>query len=216
VTVPMPGPCGAYELVGGVFCKTQPTVWRGWGGAFALGGWPGFANEGDGDAHEEYEESRTMSMTWLPGTPDHRGRTVVRNDLGIQTRDFAIDPSQDLMILFNSRAETQLYVAPFFLPGDNALHDDDDRQMGIFPGVLELHVRTISTNQTHPEARVPILCTPVLWRVMSVSIQIVDDVVGVLYCIDPVRITIWNWKTGHLVVVRPRATSRISHRWLTD
>ena len=219
VTVPMPGPCGAYELVGGAFCKTQPTVWRGWGwgGALALGGLPWFANGVDGNAHEEHEEARTMSVTWLPGTHDYWERTVVRDDLGIQTRDFAIDPSQDLMVLFKGREEAGLYVAPFFLPGDNALDDDDDRPMAAaFPGVLELHVRTISTNQPHPEARIPVLCTPVLWPVTCVSMQIVDDVVGVSYCIDPLRIMIWNWKTGHLVVVRPRAASRISHRWLTD
>ena len=39
---------------------------------------------------------------------------------------------------------------------------------------------------------------------MSVFLQIVDDVVGVMCCTDPVRprIVIWNWMTGNLVVVR--------------
>ena len=77
--------------------------------------------------------------------------------------------------------------------------------MAAFPGVLELHVRTISTNQAHPEAREPVLRVQVFYPITSVFLQIVDDVVGVMYCIDPSRprITIWNWKTGHLVVVRP-------------
>lgn len=76
--------------------------------------------------------------------------------------------------------------------------------MVVFPGALELHIRTISTNQTHPEARVPVLCTPVMYPVTSMFVQIVDDVVGMMYCVDPARprITIWSWKTGNLVVVR--------------
>jgi len=141
VTVPMPGPCCAYELVGGVFCKTQPAVrlsrGRGLGLAGVVGnasnGWlgvvgghgygDGFENaHGDGDGHgEEGEEtdllglgSRAMSLTWLPGTHD-RGHTDVRDDLGIPTRDFAMDPSQDLMVLFKGGEEVGLYVSLLFL-----------------------------------------------------------------------------------------------------
>lgn len=77
--------------------------------------------------------------------------------------------------------------------------------------MLELHIRTISTNQPHPDARAPVLCMPMWYLVTHVSIQIVDDVVGVSYCIDPVRMAIWNWKTGQLVVVRPRAPCGVSH-----
>ena len=81
--------------------------------------------------------------------------------------------------------------------------DGGDRPMGIVPGMLELHLRTMSTNQTHPEASVPVLSAQVLYPITSVFMQIVDDVVGVMYCVDPARprITLWNWKTGRLVVV---------------
>ncbi|KAF8551145.1 hypothetical protein OG21DRAFT_322383 [Imleria badia] len=204
VTVPTPGPCCAYELVGGVFCKTQPTIRRGGrGGGFGseLGGWPGLAAmvmngfAGNGNGEEEAQEEpthglgsrTTMSATWLPGMHGRRGRTVVRDDLGIPTRDFAVDPSQDLMVLFKGGEEAGLPMA-----------------MVAYPGVLELHIRTMSTNQTHPETRVPVLCTPVLYPITSVFVQIVDDIVGIMYCVDPARprITIWNWKTGHLVVDR--------------
>lgn len=76
--------------------------------------------------------------------------------------------------------------------------------VAMLPGVLELHVRTLSTNEVHPEAREPVLCTQAFYPMASVFVQIVDDVVGVMYCIEPStpRITIWNWKTGDLVVVR--------------
>ncbi|KAG9312407.1 hypothetical protein JVU11DRAFT_6788 [Chiua virens] len=206
VTVPMPGPCSAYELVGGMFCKTQP---RGRGrrdGAHGFGGfWGGnFGFEGHGAWHGHHDHdgqgepevdgggdgSRTMSVTWLPGrlgggeNEVDRGRTDVRDDLGIPTRDFAMDPSQDLMVLFK---------------GDNG---DVGMPGDAYPGTIELHVRTISSNQTHPEARVPVLCSPVLYPIMNVFVQIADDVVGIMYYLDSTqpRLTIWNWKTGSMVM----------------
>lgn len=124
VAVPMPGPCCAYELVGGVFCKTQPSVRRTRGG----GGWLGFpanghidaqggegGGEGGGDAEggeggegeHSVHRSRTMSLTYLPKT-HAQGHTVVRDDLGVATRDFAMDPSQDLMVFFKGGEDAGL------------------------------------------------------------------------------------------------------------
>ncbi|KAI9566656.1 hypothetical protein HD554DRAFT_2323027 [Boletus coccyginus] len=172
VTVPMPGPCCAYELVGGVFCKTRPTAGE---GINVLG-------------------SRIMSLTWLPGTHD-QGRTDVRDDLGIPTRDLAMDPSQDLMVLFKAGED-----AGAGLP-----------MVDEVSGMLELHIRTMSTDEAHPEARVPVLCAPMLYSITSLSVQIVDDVVGMMYCVSVARprITIWNWKTGRLVV--DRASGNLPH-----
>lgn len=75
--------------------------------------------------------------------------------------------------------------------------------MLIVPGMLELHIRTLSTNEVHPEARLPKLSMPVFLPVTGAYMAIVDDVVGMLYCIDPERphITLWNWKTGKVMVV---------------
>lgn len=145
VTVPMPGPCCAYELVGGVFYKTQPTVRRGRGplgqgqgqGRFGVGGggmvegWPGavhIAGAGpgtdDGDPESAHVHgSRSMSATWLPGAARERERhgqglwrTEVRDDLGIPTRDFAMDTSQDLLVLFKGGEDPGLYVSLLFFP----------------------------------------------------------------------------------------------------
>lgn len=94
------------------------------GAGFGWNGWPMPAvvdGHGGGGGEEEMHEisyafgSRTMSATWLPGS-HHPGRTVVNADLGIPTRDFAMDPSQDLMVLFKGGGEDGgLYVYPFLL-----------------------------------------------------------------------------------------------------
>ena len=71
--MPVLGTCQAYELVGGVFAKSM-----------------GHGNGG----------SRHLVTTWLPSSTTD-ARSDVREDLGIPTRDFAIDPSQDLIALVN-------------------------------------------------------------------------------------------------------------------
>ncbi|KAF9236004.1 hypothetical protein BU15DRAFT_89346 [Melanogaster broomeanus] len=175
VTVPMPGPCYAYELVGGIFCKTQ-----------------------DIQRHQRLG-SRRFSVTWLPSS-HNPGHTLVHEDVGIPSRDFAMDPSQDLMVLF--RGGEEFVMMPFIM---------------VVPGTLELYVRTISTNQVHPEAQVEVLRTPVLFPITTATIHIVDDIVGVLYCLESIQphVIMWNWKTGNLIVDRgnidlPPATSDIS------
>lgn len=115
MTVSMPGPCCAYELVGGVFCKTQP----GRGGR--LGWWNGHGDvaanadgeDGEGEEGNHVFGSRSLYATWLPsdGRAEGAGRTVVRDDLGIPTRDFAMDPSQDLMVLFKGGEDLGMYVS---------------------------------------------------------------------------------------------------------
>ena len=107
VTVPIPGPCWSYELVGGIFCKTQPGPGPHGSGIEVAGEVNPrlFLGLGEWDAHEATyappPRSVKMCTVWLPGRRGNdQGKTVVRNDLGIPTRDFAMDPSQDLMILF--------------------------------------------------------------------------------------------------------------------
>ena len=80
VVVPMPGPCHAYELVGGIFCKTHHSQ------------------------HHRFS-SRHLTAMHLPSSTDPAGRLLRREDVGLPTRDFAIDPSQDLIILFKGYDE---------------------------------------------------------------------------------------------------------------
>ncbi|KIN93366.1 hypothetical protein M404DRAFT_1009005, partial [Pisolithus tinctorius Marx 270] len=158
ITVPMPGPCHAYELVGGVFCKIHHS------------------------ARHRYS-SRHLTAAWLPSALDTEGQMLVRDDVGLPTRDFAVDPSQDLIIYFRG-------------------NDIDALPALVAPGAVELHVRALSTNEVHPDARSATLRMPVLLPVTNAFMQIVDDIVGMLYFIEPERphITLWNWKTGKVVV----------------
>ena len=70
-TFPAPASCQAYELVDGVFASSR---------SMPLGA------------------SRHISFTRLPA-PSEPARTTEREDLGVPIRDFAIDPSQDLVAL---------------------------------------------------------------------------------------------------------------------
>lgn len=76
-TVPIPGQYQAYELVGGSFAKAI------------------------GDA----EGSTALNVTSLPSrtqTPS----SILLPDLGVIAKDFAIDPSQDLLVLLETVPST--------------------------------------------------------------------------------------------------------------
>ncbi|KAG1882376.1 hypothetical protein F4604DRAFT_1921544 [Suillus subluteus] len=102
-----------------------------------------------------------------------------KEDIGISTRDFAIDPSQDLIALVQC--------------------DDDLCSMNnsSYTGV---HIHTISSNFKHPEALSPVIRTLTQSTMTSAFIQIVDDVIGMMFWMEfeNPHITIWNWKTGQI------------------
>ncbi|KAG1905095.1 uncharacterized protein F5891DRAFT_1183801 [Suillus fuscotomentosus] len=89
------------------------------------------------------------------------GHTLVRNDIGISTRDFAIDPSQDLIAF---------------------VHFDDDPVNN--SNYTAVHIHTIPSNVKHPEASSPILRTLTPSIMTSAFIQIVDDVIGMMFWME--------------------------------
>ncbi|KAG1834914.1 hypothetical protein DFJ58DRAFT_821238 [Suillus subalutaceus] len=123
---------------------------------------------------------RKFISSWLPSSSDP-GHTLVRKDIGISTRDFAIDPSQDLIALVQC--------------------DDDFVNNSSY---TDVHIRTISSNVKHPEASSPVIRTLTQSTMTSAFIQIVDDVIGMMFWMEfeNPRITIWNWKTGQILVDR--------------
>ncbi|KAI0795917.1 hypothetical protein C8Q75DRAFT_744368 [Abortiporus biennis] len=148
ITLPLHGACQAYEMVAGVFAKTM-TI-------------PGHTG------------SRYLACTWLP-TRSEPAHTLVKEDIGIPSRDFAIDPSQDLI----------------------ALVDVDESFDNI---QIQISLRTISTNKQHPLASKAELIGQVPLHVNSCFIQFVQDVVGMFFWVDGPGLMIWNWHTGELVV----------------
>ncbi|KZT01957.1 uncharacterized protein LAESUDRAFT_662823 [Laetiporus sulphureus 93-53] len=148
-SVSIPGPCQAYELVAGVFAKSM---------AGAQG--PG---------------SHNLISTWLPSRTQPAKR-IVREELGVSTRDFAIDPSQDLI----------------------ALVDADDNQDS--NPRIRVFLRTVSTNEKHPRAASAELHAPIPFELGSSFIQIVDDVVGMFFWVNGPGLIIWNWQTSEIVI----------------
>ncbi|KAF9817917.1 hypothetical protein IEO21_03111 [Rhodonia placenta] len=149
IPVTMPGACQAYELVGGVFAKTM--------GGLHMGG------------------SYHLNATWLPSRTQP-ARSLIREDLGVPTRDFAIDPSQDLIVIV-SRDDSN--------PADFA---------------IKLHLRTISTNAPHPLAKQAGFSVPISWIHSNCFIQIVDDVVGMFCWVHGPALFIWNWHHAELLI----------------
>ncbi|KAI6018218.1 hypothetical protein BKA83DRAFT_4320174 [Pisolithus microcarpus] len=126
---------------------------------------------------------RHLTVTWLPSALDPQACTHVRENAWVSTLESAVDPSQDLIIYFTG-GHTNLV------------------QMSFASGPLEMHVRTISTNEDHPEAHLPTLRMSVLHNVTFLSIQIADDIVCIWsrFAVDkPLHITLWNWKTGKFI-----------------
>ncbi|KAJ8475000.1 hypothetical protein ONZ51_g6826 [Trametes cubensis] len=148
-TFPAPASCQAYELVDGVFASSR---------SMPLGA------------------SRHISFTRLPA-PSEPARTTEREDLGVPIRDFAIDPSQDLVALVVDD-----------VPENN-------------PGRINfgVNLRTISENKPHPGAGKTELHAPIPFSVGASFIQIVDDVIGVFFWVHGPGLIIWNWRTGRLV-----------------
>jgi hypothetical protein len=72
ISIEIPGSCQAYELVAGVFAKSTPV------GGDSLG-------------------SRHFLARSLPSNTHFDGKAIERLDTGLLSRDFSIDPTQDLI-----------------------------------------------------------------------------------------------------------------------
>ena len=154
--VVLAGRCHAYELVGGLFAKALEDV----GGA-----------------------ARRLVAAWLPGNNGQR-RLFGVDDLGVRIKDFALDPSQDLIVLLEHR--------PAVTAEGSATAD------------ICVHLRRLSSGVVapHPAAKVPVLCRLALGPVHGCMIQIVEDIVGMYFWMPFHAVLIWNWMTGDELVVR--------------
>jgi hypothetical protein len=158
-SVALAGHCHAYELVGGMFAK----------------------------ALEDFGAARRLVASWLPGDGRAERRFVV-DDLGVRIKDFALDPSQDLIALLEHRPA----------PGSSSMAGAD----------ICVHLRKLSAVVApHPAAKTPVLCRRAVGPVHGCMIQIVEDIVGMYFWMPFHAVLIWNWTSGEELLVRPNLVS---------
>lgn len=121
-------------------------------------------------------------------------------DLGCVAIRFFLDPTQDLLVIVeNNTSQSVTYNVPSFV-GDSAILCAD-----VFTTQdisYNLHLRTLSTNCSHPKAYRPILRSPHASFFVR-SVQVDGSLIGVLSyqaSISWLRGTssfdLWNWRTG--------------------
>lgn len=110
------GECTAYELVGGIFAKAMPS--EGFPRDF-FG--PGLGAYGLYSFNDGRQESRRLSLIYLPSATRKGGVAELEHeDIGLDCRDFAIDPSQDLIALVQSLiVESKVDDVPYAFIGSS-------------------------------------------------------------------------------------------------
>ncbi|CDO72096.1 hypothetical protein BN946_scf184962.g39 [Trametes cinnabarina] len=137
----------------------QGGVWELYGGILAQG-----------------EGSRTLVFKQLPSNlRGIEGREWRIEDVGVNIRDFGMDPAQDLLVVIENRVD----------------------ESGLDCNV---HFRSLASGQPHPSAPRPAVVSHHTPRGrFSYTIQIAEDYVAVLMTSgdeDHSQLLIWNWKTG--------------------
>ncbi|KAF8509490.1 hypothetical protein JB92DRAFT_2730094 [Gautieria morchelliformis] len=153
----VPGSWNAYELVDGIFSKTLNST---------------------GNA------ARGIMFASLPSR-DNPGSLILFEDVGITFRDFAMDPTQDLIVYMQCG------------------HLSDASGYVTLLTHVTLHFRTISDNKTHPQARLPTMSVMFPSDVIGAVIQIVNEIVGFMTWDNlHSQLYIWDWEQCMELVVR--------------
>jgi hypothetical protein len=128
-----------------------------------------------------------FTAIWLPSA-ESSARILTTENIGIASLDFAIDPTQDLVVF---------------------LHKYPD-EVGNFD------CRSLSTFQPHPLACSPRLSFDLRdSNFRRIFLQIADDVIGLLFrtsgelTAGALRLVLFNWRTGMALVVSCILTSSI-------
>lgn len=163
VDVDIQGPCTAYELVGGVFAKTN---------------------------------GRDMFFAWLPSAKSP-GYTIHHEDVKMHLRDFAIDPTQDLIVLLEEDYTYAIILThyPSLIYQLSVFQYDWSRN-------VRLHLRTMSTMERHPKAQSPELRFSIRHRINTAFVQIASNVLAVFLTLGfQTRLILWNWEADQLLTV---------------
>ncbi|GJJ14177.1 hypothetical protein Clacol_008438 [Clathrus columnatus] len=153
----------AYELVDGIFAQTINTI--------------------------EDHSSRGIVFASLPSRR-FEGSVLKYEDVGFTFRDFAIDPTQDLVAFLQCTYTAA--VPPY---------GDEETLINIF-------LRTMSTNKPHKKANKEIMVLRLPKSVQGAVIQIVNDIVGLMMWDENnnSNLFIWNWIIGDIVVSETEMT----------
>ncbi|KAI8989158.1 hypothetical protein BD414DRAFT_486239 [Trametes punicea] len=122
------------------------------------------------------EGSRTLVFKQLPSTlRGIEGKEWRIEDVGVNIRDFGMDPAQDLLLIIENRVEGA----------------------GL---TCSVHLRSLATGKPHPAAPRPAILShhPQRGR-YSYTIQTSEEYVAILMTSgdeDHSELLIWNWKTG--------------------
>lgn len=157
-SIHLPGPCQAYDLVGGLYGKCIGT--------------PELNPNSEDDS-----SGRTITFVTLPSSDPPQDVKVETHDLGIHAKDFATDPSQDLMVLLE-------------WPGQ--------------VGIARLHIRRLSEpGVRHPDAGVGVLEGRMdrFTHESECMVDVADDVVALYVREITPTVIIFNWKNGGTLVV---------------
>ncbi|KAF8512139.1 hypothetical protein BU17DRAFT_54214 [Hysterangium stoloniferum] len=163
-----------FRLKVGIPKPVGRNIWELFGGVFTLG-----TSGGRGLSYTELPSltRRTLTCTWK------------HDDLGLDIRDFGIDPSQDLVVLIE-------------VPAGPRAHQ----------GVYSIHLRSMRTGDQHHCAAQPIIvCIPQPFQPGGVArytfvIQIMGDFLGLLFQTPMPHdmragvAFVWNWKTGQIAI----------------
>ncbi|PFH47233.1 hypothetical protein AMATHDRAFT_68200 [Amanita thiersii Skay4041] len=127
---------------------------------------------------------RDLFLSWLPSSTSP-GRVVHYQDIGMQLRDFVIDPTQNLIVMLDA---------------------DDTPFQPNQPRNVWLHLRAMSSLENHPEARNPDLRFGINHpesgnHISSAFLQVANDVLAVFISMGflTTRVIIWNWKDGRVI-----------------
>ena len=95
------------------------------------------------------------------------------DDPGVRIKDFALDPAQDLTVFLEHRPPTG--------PDATSSTSSPDAAAG---ADIRVHLRRLSagTVAPHPAAGNPVLCRKAASAVHGCMIQIVEDIVGMYFC----------------------------------
>ncbi|KAJ3562138.1 hypothetical protein NP233_g9765 [Leucocoprinus birnbaumii] len=148
------GRCIAYELVAGVFAKT---------------------------------DGSSLTMQWLPSlfTPA-RQITYSRRKIGFPIKDFALDPTQDLITLIEAD------LLPNVLPRGRE---------------IIIHIKRLSTYAPHPMAKEPTIRFMVPYHPQGnypqgVTIQLAGDLLSIFFSSPPglPQLLLWDWKRNAIIL----------------